>query len=371
MVRRVRSGMVSLALVVACAPHAQEQSREALLREIEALRREQAAMQERFDARLKALEAALAAKPVAASPIAVSLLAQTRFEAGTGLAAGFLTRRMEIKLGGKIGRDLDWVLMFDPAKSTRLATTRVGGVVTDVDVDQRSRMLQDAFVAFRPGGGWTIEVGQKKVPFSKEGLQPTDDLEQTERSMLNTILRFGDARELGLQVHKAMGDWTFTGAVLNGVGETMNARETDTGKIVGGRAVYRPSSVPGLHVGLAAMSGGLSDRRRERLGGELAYRRGPLTLTSELASGFDGDARSFSGYGSARWRVGSRWEVAGRFDRMNSELASLSDGNETQWTLGAIYHFDDKARVQASLVRRQFRSLPHRDAITVQVQAKF
>ncbi len=327
-------------------------------------------MQERFDARLKALEQALAKKP-AEPPIAVSLLAQTRFEAGKGLAAGFLTRRMEIKLGGKIGRDLDWVLMFDPAKSTRLATTKAAGVVTDVEVDQRSRMLQDAFVAYRPGGGWTIEVGQKKVPFSKEGLHPTDNLEQTERSMLNTILRFGDVRELGLQVHKAVGDWTITGAVLNGVGETMNARDTDTGKIVGGRVVYRPSVVPGLHLGVAGLFGGLSDRRRERLGGEVAYQRGPVLLTTEVANGFDGDARSFSGYGSVRWRVGSRWEFAGRFDRMNSELASLANGNETQWSLGAIYHLDDKARIQTSLVRRQFKSLPHRDAFTVQVQAKF
>ncbi len=370
MLPRFRFGVFSLAMVVASAVQAQEQSREALLREIEALRREQAAMQERFDARLKALETALAAKP-ASQPVKLGLLAQTRFEAGQGLATGLSTRRLEVRLSGKVGSQWDWYVMFDPAKSIRLNTSKSGGAVTAVEVDQRSRMLQDAFVSFRPRDGWTVEIGQKKVPFSKEGLHSTDDLEQTERSMLNTALKFGDVRELGVQVHHSLGDWTITAAWLNGVGESMNSRDADSAKVVGGRVVFRPHRAPGLHIGMAALTGGAHGDRRERLGLEAAQRLGPLLLSAELATGFDGNARSFSGYGSARWRVAPKWEVTGRFDRLNSELASLPHGNETQWVLGAVYHLDDQARMQASFVRRQYQSLPHRDVLTVQLQAKF
>lgn len=331
---------------------------EALLKEIAELRARQKAMQDDFDARIKALENKIASKEHVEvtsgfGKLKLTGLQQVHFDIDDNADDTFHLRRLELKFSGAINPQFDWVVMIDPAKLLKLNVSKNGGNV--VDVDQSSRILQDAFVTWKINQNTRVEIGQQKVPISLEGLQSSSALDTIERALFMSQGKLADTRDTGVQLKARCGDFELTGALLNGLGENMNTNDNNQTKAFGSRIVYKPKSLSGLHVGVSAIGGSsINGAKRERFGAELAYISSPLTLKMEAITGVNGSVRSYGWYAHAGFRFSENWEGVFRVDAYEPNSAAWND-HEVDYIFG-INHYvlSHRAKLQFNFVHKQF-----------------
>lgn len=276
----------------------------------------------------------------------------------------FRLRRTELRFAGDIAPRARWVLMVDPSKTLRLSTSydSVGDsrVVTDSRVSQASLMLQDAYVSV-DFAGLTLDAGQMKLPLSYEGgVQTSPRLPMMERSLFVTDGKLGLVRDMGVVLGGRLSpDVNVSLGVFNGVGENQNTTDGNAQKVVAGRVVLR-TGLAGLQLGTSgAWSGSPSPEnpRRDRLGGEVVFVRGPVQVQAELMQGWDGDVVRRGYYALAAYRLGTV-ELATRLDVWDRDVdreTAAANVRERDFGVGVNYYLvGSTVRLQGNFTRRTF-----------------
>lgn len=306
--------------------------KEDLKRQVEQLKKEQKETQEKFEKRLAELEKKMAdkAKKESEPPrIKTEIVNQFRADFDSNANDSAYMRRIEMRFSGQVSPKVSWFVMVDPAKNLRQDANGV--------IDQSSRILQDAIINYKLSDSWSVDFGQKKIPFSMEALQRTSELDTLERALFLSQGKFGDVRDLGAWINYKQPELEVTAAALNGLGESQNQKDTNEQKSFGVRAVYKPASVKGLQFGAAGVSGtGPADKKKERLGLEAMYRGQALTLKSEVANAITDGKRGSGWYGHVGYKFQPKLEGILRYDTFDPDR-SLGGDDTRDWILGVNY----------------------------------
>lgn len=313
-------------------------------------------------------------------------LLQTWFIGGNGgLTDTFRIRRAELKFTGEISRHFKWTVMIDPSKSLSLNNTftTVSGttVVKDTSVNQASRILQDAFITLSYWKRANINVGQFKVPLSLEGLQSSGQLD-TERALFASDRsrggNYGDVRDLGFMVYGPLSkEVDYQVGVFNGSGENQNDLDKNDQKAVAGRLVARPTFIKGLQLGASGVwgNGQRADRpRRDRLGAESLFVRGPFTLKGELMTGSDGAIHRRGYYGHFAYRFDPKFQGIFRIDTWDPDTArenNPASATERDYVAGFNYFIREKYfKLQFNYLRKTFANglVPSRNVLLLNLQ---
>jgi hypothetical protein len=297
-------------------------------------------------------------------------LLQAWFATGNGgFNDTFRVRRAELKFTGEITPQVKWTVMLDPAKALSLNNTftTTGGtsVVKENNVNQASRILQDAFITLSYFRRVNINVGQFKLPLSLEGLQSSAGLD-TERALFASDRErggnYGDVRDVGVMLYGPLTSRIdYQVGLFNGSGENQNDVDKSDQKAVAGRLVARPSFFKGLQLGGSGVwgNGQRSDRpRRDRLGAEFLYQRGLLTLKSEFMTGKDGLLQRRGFYGHFAYHFTPKWEGIFRFDSWDPDIrrqTNAADVIERDYVAGFNYFITEShVKFQFNYLRKTF-----------------
>lgn len=387
---------------------------DSIAREVAALRREVAELRARSDgSSLAALPssvttpaAAQAAEPTSAQAPAQAPPQPRPVESGFGSirVAGLLQtwytngslpgdnslriRRAELKLVGKVSPRVSWTVMIDPAKSLALrqSTTTVAGqrVVVDESVNQSSRVLQDAYVSIALPRGFSVDVGQYKLPFAYEGPNPTSRVMTVERPMFASDRGRGslsDVRDIGATLRgKLLKRADLSVGLFDGSGEVMNAVDANDQKVVVVNAAAPVTFLKGLTLGASGVYGAAPNAehaRRDRLGGLVEFSRGPLTTRAEYIQGVDGDVHRLGYYGLVVYKLSNTFELVHRYDFFDPDVrrtASSADDGATELLAGLNYYIaGHNAKLQLNGVERRWRHdlLPASRQLLLNVQTSW
>jgi hypothetical protein len=138
--------------------------------------------------------------------------------------------------------------------------------------------------------------------------------------------------------------------------------------------VIRPRS--GLHLGGSGAwgNGGGNRPRRDRLGAEVQFTSGPLTLRSELMTGRDGVLRRRGAYGHVGYRFSPRVEGVVRLDAWDPHTGSDGDAStvgERDFIAGVnVFLSQHNLKLQANYLRKTFHGdvVPARDVVLFNAQ---
>ncbi len=309
-------------------------------------------------------------------------LVQAWYAAGTqGFRDTFRIRRTELYFNGQITNKARWQVMIDPSKVLALEAAPADGprLVVSPAISQSTRLLQNAVITFdyNPRVRWSI--GQFKLPLGLEGQQSSGRLDTVERALFASDRARGgayaDVRDIGVMVRGGSGSRLDVQAgIFNGVAESQNEVDRNDQKAFAASVVVRP--VSGLHLGSSgAWGNGGGDRpRRDRLGAEVQYTRGPLTLRSELMTGRDGPVHRRGAYGHAGYRFSPRVEGVLRFDTWDPDTDSdgtPSSVRERDYIAGVnVFLSQHNLKLQANYLRKTFHDdvVPARDVFLINTQ---
>lgn len=265
----------------------------------------------------------------------------------------FRLRRSEINLKGKIIDSVGYTIMIDPAKNLSENKTIVVGD-EQIKISQPksdSKILQDLFLSFGFIPHHLIDVGQRKIPVSMEGLESSAKLDFAERAIVSGatfrgVRGVGDFRDPGVQL---TGDWphlVYTVGVFNGEGP--NASDKNDRKDVGERVVVKPFSW--LQLGGSRYDGwfGSANAVKMRSGAELKFEYQDVFLKGEFIRARDGAFRKEGWYVSTGYRfrglqlgnVAFDLQPAVRFERFDPDI-DTSDNAIAGPTAGVNILFDD------------------------------
>jgi len=287
---------------------------------------------------------------------------------------GYRLRKADIKFSGIISPRLKWRVAFDGSKVLTLNKTASGLgdslALTDVAVDQRSRILQDAALTYTVNASLAIDVGQQILPLSMEGTIPSSAIETIERTMFiierSRAVGLGDVRDIGVSANGLVANTVeYHVGMFNEAGDGAGSIDVNDQKTIIGRVAIHPRFAPGFQVGgSGGFEGGLPEQHRERLAGEIQYRQPRFTLRSEAMSARDGALHRFGWYGLGAVRPTPRLQFAARYDSWDKDRSgetSLNDAYERQIVAGSSYVLDDTgAKLVLNLVRQTF---PNVDSI--------
>lgn len=300
--------------------------------------------------------------------LAISGFLEVYYRAGDPLVRdGFRLRKADLKLSGDVSQTLKWRLSFDGGKALGLNTddVRIGptAAVTDVSVDQKSKLLQDAALTYVPNPQFNLDVGQQVIPLSLEGTIPLGKLETPERTLF-TIERsravgLGDVRDLGVSANGLFRNVVeYHAGVFNEAGDSQGTTDQNDQKAYIGRVAIHPPFLPGFQVGSSgAYEGGVQLAQRRRFGTEMQYRTSIYTLRAETMRARDGDLRRFGWYGLGAVRPFEKVQFVARFDSWDRDLSGDSDienAYERQVAVGGTYWFDGVTRFGLNIVHQTF-----------------
>ena len=145
------------------------------------------------------------------------------------------------------------------------------------------------------------------------------------------------------------------------IGENQNDVDKNDQKAVAGRLVFRPTFLKGLQVGGSGVwgNGARADRpRRDRLGSEFLFVRGPLTLKGELMTGKDGLLHRRGYYGHFAYHLTPKWEGLFRFDSWDPDTrreTSAANVIERDYVTGFNYFINEShVKLQFNYLRKTF-----------------
>jgi phosphate-selective porin OprO and OprP len=230
----------------------------------------------------------------------------------------------KLRLSGRLHADYRWFLNDNPNNDTFLIRrARIAAMGTfykyydfsvEYEMGQGSAALNDAFMNIRYVPYAQLMFGQYKVPFSMEELSSDNWIDFVERSLSDN---FAPSRDIGIMLHgNISNDFLYYQlGVFNG--RKLNSSDVDDQKDVAGRITLAPFSkldnkfLKGFHIGGAFTTGVqhtttpstdwwryqykteggttflqfndtvTQDGTRNRLGAELAWMIGPVSLKSE------------------------------------------------------------------------------------------
>lgn len=288
----------------------------------------------------------------------------------------FRIRRTELRLSGAFPRRARWTVMIDPSRSLRLSrdSTIVDDsvVVPTADVNQSSRIFQDAYISIDFAPSLIVDAGQRKVPLGREGLQSAAELRTVERALMFSAGGrggdLGDVRDIGVMAYgRVTPQIDYQAGVFNGLGENQNDVAAKDALAVAARVVVRPG-VAGLELGASGGVNGRLDadeRRtrpfgpRDRLGIDAYFQRGRWTAQSELMVGRDDELTRLGTYALAAYRITSTVEGVARVDFFDPRSSGDADPSmayeQLDFLLGAnVYVLENHLKFQANAVASTF-----------------
>ncbi|WP_237477114.1 OprO/OprP family phosphate-selective porin [Lichenibacterium dinghuense] len=254
-------------------------------------------------------------------------------------------------------------------------------VAFQYDLASATRPVDDAYLSYRPFGGFHVVAGNFKEPFSLEQLESNNTTLFAERSLLDT---FSPQRDVGLGFGGNGERWTLMGGAFGG---TPVATGIGRFGVAGtARATYAPvlDAVQVLHLGVAGSYRALdrggtalafNDKPEDflfnrsliatgairnadavgRLGLEGAYQYGSVRLQSEVAltavSGAGAADRTFqAGYAELGWVLngpGRRYRVEAPGASEYAVFEGVDVPEERRVSRGGVGVFEVAARVSA------------------------
>ncbi|RYX84763.1 hypothetical protein EON83_09020 [bacterium] len=367
--------------------------------ELDALRQQITELQKRLDtlenSQKKAVETSQTA-PATTSKFPLTIgglfqvhslnyLGETVKTGSTNSSDTFRLRRAELRLTAPSITDrLSGTVMFDLARPD---STSVPGSFQGA----ANNILQDFQITYRMNSLASkktqlfFDAGQFKVPMGYESaLTPTNSVAFLERSLIfsgrdrfNTT--YGDQRDAGIQFRAVTGDLEGRIGVFNGFGDRQNSLASSDSKAVIGLLAYKPSSIPGLTVGV---SGGLGNTgvtftstatptvpattvnlraHRNIVNSFLSYKHDKFTLQGEFLRGA---ASSFLAgtatnaaidpqgyYFGGSYFVKPKFEVLARYDTLDFDH-KIDNATVRDYLLGMNYYIKGQNKIQINLVRR-------------------
>jgi hypothetical protein len=246
------------------------------------------------------------------APITFGGLLQGWYSSGnSGFDDTFRIRRAELKFTGHAPARVNWTLMIDPAKL----------IPPNAHPHKAGMMLQDAFVTLSLHERLNVNVGRFKIPLSLEGLQSSADLD-TERAMFMVDRArggaYGDIRDIGVMAYGPLTrSLDYQVGFFDGAGSSQIPPDRHDPKAIAGRLVYRPGFLPGLQVGASGVRENevaAAHGRRTRLGTDVLYVTGLVTLQAEYMTGTDLSLAREGYYTHFAYRLAPRWEAIVRYD---------------------------------------------------------
>jgi hypothetical protein len=267
------------------------------------------------------------AKPATASvppAFVVSGLTQVMLTGGGNtVRTTYRLRRVELKVTSDLGNKAQAIVMVDAAKALALNTSG-----TQPSVTQSSRMLQDAYVTM-PLRLVSIDAGQQRLPLGYEGSMGASSLETIERALMESDkargASFGDVRDAGVALRRVWSAVDYRVGVFNGSGETMNDVDKQVGKAVVGQLSFHPKLLNGLRLGVSGAtsgSGAGDNPVRDRVGADVRFLRGPISLQLEGMTGQDGVSRRLGGYALATLAPRPQFKLVARVDSWDPDRAT-------------------------------------------------
>jgi phosphate-selective porin len=287
-----------------------------------------------------------------------------------GYSDTFLLRRAELRFSGQINPHMKWMMMIDPAKSLSInkTYTTINGerVVSDANLNQSSRILQDAYITFDRSKKLQIQIGQFKVPLSFEGLQANAKLDTVERALFASDRarggNYGAVWDTGAMLRGTLSTYTdYQVGLFNGSGEHHNDADKNDQKALIGRLVIRPPFIKGLQLGGSGTWGGRTkaDRlRRDRMGAEMVFIHNNFTVKSEWMTGKDSETHRLGYYTHFGYRLTPKLEAIFRFDSWDPdtriETSSLNVA-ERDYVAGFNYFItENNVKFQFNYIRKTF-----------------
>jgi hypothetical protein len=295
---------------------------------------------------------------------------------------GFRLRKADLKFSGDLSPRLRWRITFDASKQLTINKTlsEIGDslALSDVAIDQRSKMVQDAALTYTFNKALALDIGQQIIPLSLEGTIPTAQVETIERTMFiverSRATGLGDIRDIGVSANgRALGAVEYHLGVFNETGEGAGTVDANQQKAVMGRIAIHPASLPRIQFGgSGGFEGGPIKQRRERAAGEIQYRDARLTVRTEAIGARDGTLRRFGWYGLSALRPTTHLQFVARYDHWDRDLGaerSISDATELQMTVGASYLLDASTKIAFNVIRQTFPNVSNPRAGTIVLAA--
>lgn len=305
-----------------------------------------------------------------------------------GFHDSFRLRRAQLRFSGELNPKVKWTIMIDPAK-TLLANLSFADInrartLSDVRLDQSSRLLQEAYLTLDYVPKVHFDLGQLKVPLSLELLQQASTLDTVERALfISDRLRggIGVARDTGLMIRGHLHPQVdYQLGLFNGSGEHQNEADRNDQKALIGRVVFRPPFIKGLQIGASGAwgDGQRPDRpRHDRAGGEVLFDRSGFRFKSELMTITDGDTHRLGYYAHLGYRITPKLEPIFRFDSFDPNTGletGLANVTERDYIAGFNYYINEnRLKLQMNYLRRTFESgiLPSRNLVLVNLQTSW
>jgi hypothetical protein len=182
----------------------------------------------------------------------------------------------DIKFSGDLSPRLRWRITFDVSKSrpSNKTVSKIGDslAVSDVSVDQRSRIVQDAALTYAVGKRFPRHRAADH-PDQPEGTIATAKVETIERTMFIVELHGRLARRFEISVSRERArwaSWSITSACSTRRGRRgTGGRQRPEGRH--GRVAAHPPYFRIFSSVGRAFEGGPLKQRRERAGGEIQY----------------------------------------------------------------------------------------------------
>ncbi len=137
------------------------------------------------------------------------------------------------------------------------------------------------------------------------------------------------------------------------------------------RLVFHPEKALALGLSLYEGRAGANRATRDRVGGEVSYRRGPWTLRGEYVRGKDTLIRKAGWYAHAGHRLHPKWEGVIRFDTFDPNRNAAGDRSDVL-TLGVNHYIADGVKLQVNYERKDEEGKEvSNNALLSQLQVKF
>lgn len=280
---------------------------------------------------------------------------------------GFRLRKSDLKFAGDASPRVKWRVTFDAGKlltlNTRTAEVDSSAVLTGAEVDQKSKLLQDAALTYTVNQNFNLDIGQQVIPLTLEGKYPSAQVETIERNLFTSersrAVGLADVRDVGVSANGfALNTIEYHAGVFNETGDAGGTTDANPQKAFIGRVAIHPTQIPGLQFGASGgYEGGPVATQRRRAATEIQYRVDLFTLRAETMAARDGSLRRFGWYGLGALRPWTNVQLVARYDTWDRDLSgnsALSNALEHQIVLGGSYALDAVTKISFNVVRQTF-----------------
>lgn len=289
------------------------------------------------------------------------------FQPAAGKNSGASLRRIRFSLSGELTKQWQYLFQADFASSPKAL---------------------DAYVRFSPFTFFNMAAGQFKIPFSRESLNSSSNLQFIDRPQVvealcarsTDVLGNQYGRDIGIQLGGSITGQErtrlldYAAGVFDGSG--INSSDNNSAKDFCGRVILHP--LAGLDVGGSCNNGydkwgsPASNQRRTRLGLEFGYVYQSVDLAGEYIAGYDGPIKRDGWYVQTGWfLIRKVLQVAARYDAFDDNV-SLEGMTTVNYVLGVNCFFTPTVKLQANYIMvREENAQKNNDVVEMQLQFGF